>query len=39
MYAIELNGFRIVQAKAVLNKDVASEDMKVIRIWRDAEFL
>ena len=35
LYAIELNGFRIVQAKAVSNNVVPSEDMSIINGWKN----
>lgn len=34
LYAIELNGLKIVQAKAAFNKDIVDEDMNIIRSWQ-----
>ena len=34
LYAVELNGFRIVQAKAVSNRIVPTEDMNIINSWK-----
>ena len=35
LYAVELNGFKIVQAKAVSNNTVPTEDMKIINGWKN----
>ncbi len=35
LYAVELNNFRIVQAKATANGNVSDEDMKVIKSWNN----
>ena len=35
LYAVELNGFRILQAKAVSNNSVPVEDMNVINGWKN----
>jgi hypothetical protein len=34
LYAVELNEFRIVQAKAIFNKDIPSDDMSTINSWQ-----
>jgi len=35
LYAVELNGFRIVQAKAVSNNTIPAEDMSIINGWKN----
>ena len=35
LYGVELNGFRIVKAKAVSNNSVPVEDMNVINGWKN----
>lgn len=34
LYAVELNDFRIVQAKAIFNQDIESDDMNIINNWQ-----
>jgi len=38
LYAVELNGFRIVQAKAILNNIVLTDDMNIINNWKNTNF-
>lgn len=39
LYAIELNGFHIVQSRAVSNGRVPSDDMSMIDAWKNKYFL
>ena len=34
LYAVELNGFRVVQAKAMSNRNISDDDMRIIRDWK-----
>lgn len=35
LYAVELNGFRIVQAKSVSNNIVPDDDMSIVNGWQN----
>ena len=39
LYAVEVNNFIIVQAKAVLNTPIPEGDMQVIKDWQNNLFL
>jgi len=39
LYAVELNDFKIVQAKGVSNKRVPDEDMRIINGWRSDKLI
>lgn len=39
LYAVELNGFRIVQAKAISNNIVPADDMSIINDWKNIYLL